>query len=73
MTNWTPRNLNLYLSFLNKGKYTAKIFSDGVNANRIGSDYKLDTLQVTQKTNLLIHMAPGGGWVAVIKPVNSEQ
>ncbi|HKJ33969.1 MAG TPA: glycoside hydrolase family 97 protein [Balneolales bacterium] len=73
MTNWTPRNVNLFLSFLGKGEYTAKVFSDGVNADRIGSDYKLDTLKVNQKTNLLIHMAPGGGWVAVIKPVNSNQ
>lgn len=68
MTNWTPRDLKLKLSFLKKGDYTAKVFSDGVNADRIGSDYKMDTMNVNQESDLKIHMAPGGGWVAVIKP-----
>ncbi len=68
MTNWTPRELTLDLSFLPPGEYSAHIFKDGVNAHRIGSDY--DTEQVTVKAgqSLPISLASGGGWTAVLTP-----
>jgi len=68
MTNWTPRDLSVDLSFLGSGNYNADIYSDAINSNRIGSDYNRNNQRVTSSTKLKIHMAPGGGWVAVIKP-----
>jgi alpha-glucosidase len=64
MTNWTPRDLTVNLSFLGDGNFTAEIFQDGVNAVRAPIDYKRVTKQVSSKDQLTIHLAPGGGWVA---------
>jgi alpha-glucosidase len=68
MTNWTPRDLTADLSFLGNGNYEATIYSDATNSDRIGNEYNMNTQQVDSATKLKIHMAPGGGWVAVIKP-----
>ena len=57
------------LSFLKGGNYTAEIFQDGVNADRDATDYKKVTIPVTGGQKLNIHLAPGGGWAATIKPV----
>ena len=32
MTDWTPRDCTIDLSFLGEGSYEAEIFSDGINA-----------------------------------------
>lgn len=69
MTNWTPRSINLDLSFLKEGNYTIDIFADGPNANRNGTDYTKTTRTITAKDKLTLEMAPGGGWVARISPV----
>jgi alpha-glucosidase len=68
MTDWTPRNLNLDLAFLGKGKYTMEIFADGANAHRHGNDYRRDIRTVSRRDRLMIHMAPGGGWAAILEP-----
>ena len=34
LTNWTPRELDLDLSFLGEGDYTLELFKDGINADR---------------------------------------
>jgi alpha-glucosidase len=71
MTNWTERQLNLNLDFLEKGKrYQAEIFTDGINANRVGSDYVLTKQEVKNGDHLKINMAKGGGWVARFKLLN---
>lgn len=69
MTNWDSRDLELDLSFLGKGDYKVVIFKDGVNADRAGKDYKKEIIPVPENRKLKIHMAPGGGWVARIYPV----
>jgi alpha-glucosidase len=35
MTDWTPRDCTIDLSFLGEGSYEAEIFSDGINADRL--------------------------------------
>ena len=40
MTDWTPRQLELDLSFLPAGDYTIDIFQDGINADKHAQDYK---------------------------------
>lgn len=64
MTNWTPRDFTLVLSFLGEGSYTAEIYQDGVNADRVAIDYKKVVKTVGANDKLDIHLAPGGGWVA---------
>lgn len=68
MTDWTPRDLDLDLSFLPEGSFTMDAYQDGVNADRNASDYKKITQQVTRSTKLKIHLAPGGGFAARIHP-----
>ena len=63
MTDWSPRDLRVDFSFLEKGKYKAQIFQDGINADRIGNDYvKLErTIEGESKQDF--KLAPGGGFV----------
>lgn len=65
--DWTARDVELKLDFLPEDKYDVTIYQDGVNAERAARDYKklqkpLDSL------TLKAHLAPGGGYVAVISP-----
>lgn len=66
MTNWTPRELEIDLSFLGEGNYQMEIFRDGVNAAKTGRDYKREILPVPSNRKVNIRMAPGGGWTARI-------
>jgi alpha-glucosidase len=66
MTNWNERELTLDLSFLGEGNYKAELFTDGVNANRIASDYKKEALTIPANRKLTVKMTPGGGFAARI-------
>ena len=68
MTNWTGRDLDVDLSFLPSGSFTMDAYRDGVNADRMASDYVKTTTQVTKDKKLKITLAPGGGWAARIHP-----
>ena len=64
MTNWTPRDLTIDLSFLPAGSHEAVIFSDGVNADRDATDWQSETRKLSPTSKLNVHLAPGGGWTA---------
>jgi len=64
MTDWNARTLEADLSFLPQGEYMMEIFSDGINADKHGEDYRHVTLKAGSPVRLEISMAPGGGWVA---------
>jgi len=66
MTDWTERNLTIDFSFLPEGEFKIDIWQDGINADRNASDYKKISQTVNRNTKLNIHLAPGGGWVAVV-------
>lgn len=69
MTDWTPRDVNVNFAFLPEGRqYKATIMKDGVNADRIGEDYALETVTVDSRTVLPVHMASGGGFAMRIDP-----
>ena len=68
MTDWTPRNLEIDLSFLSEGNFTMEAYQDGVNADRFASDYVKTRTQVTSGQKFKIMLAPGGGWAARIHP-----
>ena len=69
LTDWDPRRLELDLSFLPEGSYEMDIFQDGVNADKHAQDYKHVKKSVKAGDKMTIEMAPGGGWVARIKPL----
>jgi len=64
MTDWTPRELEIDFSFLPDGNFQMESFEDGVNADRMASDYKMTRTQVNKTTKLKVKLAPGGGWAA---------
>ncbi|MCX6867481.1 MAG: glycoside hydrolase family 97 C-terminal domain-containing protein, partial [Verrucomicrobia bacterium] len=68
MTDWSPRELTLDLSFLPVGNFVMDAWQDGVNANRRADDYKKSTGTVTRATKLTVHLAEGGGWAARLRP-----
>jgi len=66
MTGWTPRDLELDLSFLPAGALRMEAYQDGVNAGRMASDYKLVKGPIDKSARVKIHLAEGGGWAARI-------
>jgi alpha-glucosidase len=65
MIDWTPREFEIDLSFLDDGPYSIEIMEDGANANRNAIDYKKTSTIVTSKTKMKISLAKGGGWAAI--------
>ncbi len=68
MTDWTPRELSIDLSFLPEGSFDLDAFEDGVNAGRNGSDYRRVKSTVDRNTRLTLRLAAGGGWAARLSP-----
>ncbi len=66
MTDWDARMLKADLSFLPGGDYTWEVFSDGINADNHGEDYKHVTVSSGAAGTMELSLAPGGGWVAKI-------
>ena len=66
LNNWTARDLDIPLNFLGEGSFEAEIFSDGINAERDGTDYDRRILSVQQTSVVHLHLAAGGGWAAII-------
>ena len=67
LTDWNARELTIDLSFLPEGDHEVVIYRDGANAYRAASDYKKETIKLPADGKLTIHMAPGGGFAAVIR------
>jgi alpha-glucosidase len=70
MTDWTPRDVDLDLSFLPAGSFRMTSFADGPNADRSGSDYKKSVQEVDKASKLRIHLMGGGGFAARITPAS---
>lgn len=66
LTNWESRTMEIDLSFLGAGSFTAEVFRDGVNANRIASDYKKEIVSVPANRKMILQMAQGGGFALKI-------
>jgi len=62
MSDWTPRELELNLSFLGEGKWSLVAFEDGANADRTAGDYRRVERTVRAGDVLTVRLAPGGGW-----------
>ena len=66
MTDWTTRELEIDFSFLPSGNYRMEAYQDGMNADRVGSDYLKSSVPVTNTRRLKVRLAGGGGWAARI-------
>ncbi|OHB61513.1 MAG: hypothetical protein A2Y12_06910 [Planctomycetes bacterium GWF2_42_9] len=69
MTDWTPRDFEIDLSFFKDGNYQLDIYQDGINADRYAEDYKHLKKDVTNKDTLKIKLAPAGGFVARFRKI----
>jgi alpha-glucosidase len=69
MTNWEARDLELPLDFLGKGDYQAQIFSDGPDADTVGTSLAVSTKRVKPSGKLIVHLAPGGGLAVIFTPL----
>lgn len=66
-SDWTARKIELDLSkILGDGNYTAEVFRDGVNADKLGEDYIHETIDVPASRKIVADMAPAGGFVMKI-------
>ena len=69
MTDWTPRELDVPLSFLATGaRYDATIVADGLNADRYAGDYVIRRDSASAGGTLHLRLAPGGAYVAHLTP-----
>lgn len=63
INDYTPRTVTLRFDFLEaNATYTAELFTDGLNADRIGDDYQHTTKKIAKGDTLDIALAPGGGF-----------
>ena len=69
LNGWTARDMELDLDFLTAGSWTMEAFRDGINADRAARDYKREETPAPADGKVRFHMAPGGGWTAVFRPV----
>ena len=64
MTDWTGRDLKVDISRLFDGKVQVEAWQDGKVAHKFGNDYQKKSY--TAEGPIDIHLAPGGGWAAII-------
>jgi len=67
MTDWTPRDIEIDLSFLDNGSYKAKIWKDGLNADKYAEDFIIEEGTVSSSDKIKVHLAPGGGVAGIIR------
>ena len=61
ITNWNARTVQVPLSFLGEGKYTAEIYADAPDAGTNATHTTFTKQPVDRSTVLDVKMAPGGG------------
>ena len=61
ITNWTPRNLNVPLTFLGNGTYSAEIYEDAADAGQNPKHVLIRKILVRSSDTLTLHLANGGG------------
>lgn len=67
ITNDQPYSTEIALDFLPAGNHRMTLFRDGVNADRLATDYRKEVRTVDASSSVKIDMARNGGWVAVIE------
>jgi len=63
-----PQALQLSLTFLNHGQYTARIWRDAVDADTNPNNLEFETRRVSSTDTLALHVARDGGFVMELEP-----
>jgi alpha-glucosidase len=61
MTNWTARDYEISLGFLDAGNYIAEVYADAPDADKLPKKVNIKTIKVTKNNQLKISMASAGG------------
>jgi len=69
MTNWTPREIEVPLTFLGNGRYDAEIYADADDAAQYPKGVSAQKRVVDRSTVLKLKLAPGGGFAARFIPL----
>lgn len=69
LTNWTPRDLHIPLSFLGNGLYKAEIYEDAPDATQNPKHVSIRQQNVHRSDILTLHLASGGGCAIRFAPV----
>jgi alpha-glucosidase len=73
ITNWSKRELNLPLTFLEKGRFTAHLYLDESLDGQQPNEIREKQQTVSAVTMLKAVLAPGGGIAAVFRPTSDRQ
>ncbi len=68
MNDWTERTVELDLSFLGDGQFSATIYSDGENAGTNPKELNVETKEISKQDKIGLKMASGGGFAIEITP-----
>jgi alpha-glucosidase len=69
ITNWTPRDLHLSLSFLGGGAYRAEIYADAVDSGENPKHISIRKQTVRDSDTLSLRLAKGGGCAIRFVPI----
>lgn len=72
ITNWTERTVDVPLTFLGAGAYTAEVYADGADAATQPKQVAIHKEQVTTASVLKLKLAPGGGAAVRIVPAGGK-
>jgi alpha-glucosidase len=67
MTDWDRRTVEVPLAFLDGGSWEATIWSDGANADRVGTDYRRRVADAPASGTIRLDLAAGGGAVVRLR------
>lgn len=68
LTDWTSRQLEVPLDFLGDHQFDAKLYVDGSMDESKPNALTINTQSVGSSTPLKVSLAPGGGFVGVLRP-----
>jgi alpha-glucosidase len=69
MTNWNAREIDIPLTFLGPGRYTAEIYSDADDAAQYPKNVSIRKQTVESAMSLKAKLAPGGGYAVRFVPL----
>lgn len=69
LTDWDARDITVKLDFLGSGKYNMRYWADGPDAANEPTDTAIGKKDVSTNSQLTIKLAPGGGYAAILEPI----
>ncbi len=67
MNGWEFHTFDISLDFLDEGDYILELVCDGVNADRVATDYSIKEYEVSKGEKISVKCAPGGGFLAILR------